>query len=82
MDALTSISPATLALVPLVVGLVQIAKGAGLPVQYTPVLSLVAGVVLSILIPQTLQEVVINGLVVGLSASGLYSGVKATARGV
>lgn len=63
-----------------IVGLVQVAKGAGLPTRFAPLLSVVLGVggliVLTMFKP--IAEVIFAGLVVGLTACGLYSGVKTT----
>ena len=65
------------------VGLVQVAKTMGLTKQYTPLCSVVIGVCLSFLaMPVVLLNVyqtAFVGLIVGLSAVGLYSGVKNTA---
>jgi hypothetical protein len=64
--------------VPLIVGLVQVAKGAGLSARWGAPLALVLGVGISVgtLSPEGLMaEAVIRGLALGLSACGLYSAV-------
>jgi len=66
------LSGLALGAVPVVVALVQIAKGLGLTTRYAPLLSLVLGV--GILL--ALGEPWLAGIIVGLSASGLYSGGK------
>lgn len=78
MDLTLEISLAVITAV--VIALVEVAKKVGLPSRWAPVLSIVLGVVglLSLTFFQPVTTVVFTGLVVGLSACGLYSGVKAT----
>lgn len=64
----------------LIVGLVQVAKNMGLKNEFAPILAIVLGVGLSFLTTGTIAEKIIGGVVVGLSAVGLYSGAKATAQ--
>ena len=66
-----------------IVGLVELAKGQGLPSRYAPVLAVCLGLAFATLgklddptIGRWL-EVEMLGLITGLSASGLYSGAKA-----
>jgi hypothetical protein len=63
-------------LIPILIALVQVFKEAGLPPRYCPLLSILFGVGLSFVI----QIPVLEGLVAGVSAVGLYSGVRATAN--
>lgn len=63
--------------VPLVLALVQLMKQVGLPSMYAPILSVITGVALVGLVNGAGVESVMTGLVVGLSASGLWSGTKA-----
>ncbi len=75
---------AGLAAVPLIVGLVEVAKRVGLPTVWAAPLSLVLGLALSLGYAWAAGEATrlgwidagIIGLGLGLSASGLYSGVK------
>jgi hypothetical protein len=67
-------------MVPLIVGMVEVAKRAGLPVHYAALLSLCLGLALSMgrwLTAQSglggLFDAGLVGLALGLSASGLYS---------
>ena len=74
----TEILFAGLAAVPIVAGIVQVAKPIGLPHAWAPVLALVLGVGGSVGLSYTagdatIQVAVVQGLAVGLSASGLYS---------
>lgn len=70
-----------LALTPIVVGVVQALKALRIPDSVAPVLSLVLGVVAGALWSEAgtaWQEMTLTGIVIGLSASGLYSGVVST----
>lgn len=69
------------AIVPIVVGLVSVVKGIGLPSKYAPVLSIAFGIGLVALTGVAWQAFVIQGIIAGLAASGLYSGAKATIQG-
>ncbi|NMB35049.1 MAG: hypothetical protein GX989_02050 [Firmicutes bacterium] len=68
----------------LVLGLVQLAKILGLKEKYCPFLSLCLGLLVSLgyhfYNHKTWYEAVIIGLVIGLSAMGLYSGTKETVQ--
>ena len=69
------------AVIAIIVALVQVAKTAGLPSRFAPLLSLGVGILYGIAgsylgegLP--LVEGIMAGVVMGLSASGLYSGGK------
>lgn len=57
-------------------GLVELTKRIGLPDRLAPVASLVLGVALAYFAAGFSLQSVLSGIVLGLSASGLYSGVK------
>jgi hypothetical protein len=68
-----------LSLVPLVVALTQLLKTSfKVEARYAAVLALVLGVAGALALGGLSVEAVLQGLVVGLTASGAYSGVKAT----
>ena len=69
----------TVILVPVIVGLVEIVKRLGMPSRFCPVLAVVLGIGLSFagLHPSPL-ETILEGVVAGLSASGLYDVGKKT----
>lgn len=75
MDVFTS--PQVLTLVPLTVGLVQAIKATGFPDRFAPLASLLIGIGLAFFVLPTIQTVILGGIIVGLSASGLYSGARA-----
>lgn len=64
------------ALVPLVMGLIQVFKSVGLPTKFAPLVSLVLGVIATTSIGFVDIESILGGLLVGLVASGLWSGTK------
>lgn len=72
------ISPLVLALVPILIGIIQGLKQAGLNSKYAFPLSLLLGVGLAnlVLIGKPLSDIIIQGLMLGLSSSGLFSGTK------
>lgn len=62
-------------LIPIAVALVEVAKRTGLPTRFAPLLAVVLGLLGTVALG---HFDIINGVVVGLSAAGLYSGVKTT----
>ncbi|WP_338470044.1 hypothetical protein R4Z10_14680 [Niallia sp. XMNu-256] len=65
-----------LVIIPIIIGVVEVVKRVGLPIKYSPLVSLLLGLVFGILYVQPLLDGIIVGLMVGLSATGLYSGSK------
>lgn len=67
-----------IALIPLIVALIELLKGAGLPKRWLPIVSVVLGIAGGIIYicPDDFKGGIIIGLMLGLSASGLYSGSK------
>jgi uncharacterized membrane protein YGL010W len=65
-----------------IVGLVELfKKSLGLPVRYAPLLSVLLGLPVGILyLNVDLKTGIVYGLIIGLSACGLYSGVKSTTK--
>ena len=66
------------ALIPLIIGLVQILKTVGLKKKYHPLASLILGLGGGIfyIYPGDLKAGILVGIMLGLSSSGLYSGTK------
>lgn len=73
-----------LALVPLVMALVSLLKGAALTGanhRFAPIMALALGVGGAFLMPSaTVNLTIIAGLTVGCAAAGVYSGVKTTVQ--
>lgn len=64
-------------LIPVVTGVVQVCRTAGLPSKLAPLASLAFGVLAVVaLLAEPLPQEILQGIVVGLAASGFYSGVK------
>lgn len=63
-------------LVPIVVGLVQVFRKAGLPTKLAPMTAIILGIACAVGLASYDFTSVLAGVVVGLTASGLYSGVK------
>lgn len=74
--------------VPIIVALVELFKAHGLPSHWAPLASVASGIVLAIvaLLAQRYPSVgdwggaILLGIILGLAASGLYSGQKAIRR--
>lgn len=63
--------------IPIITGLVQVLKMAGVRAKYAPLMAILFGVLFGVFYFSTsIKEGILIGLVVGLSASGLYSGSK------
>lgn len=67
-------------LIPFIIGLVRLVKGLGLKKKYLPLVSLIFGLATGIfyVYPGDIKGGVLVGGMLGLSASGLYSGTKNT----
>jgi len=65
-------------LIPIIVGLSQVLKNIGLPGKYIPLLNIVLGIAISLLAFENLawNEQILQGLIVGLSAGGIYDQSK------
>lgn len=63
----------------IVVGLVEALKKVGLPTKWCPLVSIILGVLAGAFYSGTaIKEGILMGFAIGLSACGLYSGVKNT----
>ncbi|MGG4396086.1 transposase [Paenibacillus thiaminolyticus] len=69
-------------IVAVIVGLVEIAKGLGLPIRLAPVLSIILGIAAGVvyLAPGDLKIGVMYGIICGLTSCGLYSTGKSALR--
>ena len=63
-------------LIPLIIGIVSLLKMYGMPRRLLPVMALIFGIVGGIIYiyPEDIKAGILVGLMMGLSASGLYSG--------
>ena len=72
------ISTEYIVLIPLIVGVVQVIKTTGLSARYLPIASLVLGIIGAVFLGAFDTTSIVQGLIAGLSASGLWSSVKST----
>jgi hypothetical protein len=75
------LSPESLAIVPLTIGLVAVIKSLGTLAQYAPVASVLTGAAPACFVAETIPKIVLGGTAIGLMAFGLYSGTKAVFAG-
>lgn len=71
------------AVVPIILAIVQALKMVGLPSKYSPIASIGLGIIVGFIFRHEaadLSQTILAGVTYGLSASGLYSGVKTTAH--
>lgn len=67
----------------LIIGIAELIKGLGFNPKFIPVINLVLGLVAGIALNTgDIMQGIFAGLAVGLSASGLYSGIKNTKEGI
>ncbi|MBS4172615.1 hypothetical protein [Bacillus sp. FJAT-49736] len=70
------------AIIPLIIGVVELFKRAGLSKKYSPFIAVILGLLFGIFyVSGSIKEGIIIGLMLGLSASGLYSGTKNMTKG-
>lgn len=68
---------AGISILPIIIGLTELAKRLGLPARFAPLISLALGIGLATLAAGGFTAVaLVGGVFLGLSASGLWSGVK------
>lgn len=73
-----------IALLPVIIGLVELLKRLGLPEKFAALASLILGVACGFIYiaPSNPAQAALAGVVLGLSACGLYSGTKNTIEGI
>lgn len=77
MESLFTLSPIILAAVPVVIGVTAAIREIGIPSKYAPLLAIAFGMTFMSLTGIVWQVAVVQGIIVGLMASGLWSGSKA-----
>lgn len=72
------------AIIPLIVGVIEILKQLGLPTKFSGTAATALGIVIGIIYvaPGDIAKGILVGLSLGLAASGLYSTTKNTVEGV
>ncbi|MFZ5352914.1 MAG: hypothetical protein ACOZCL_09345 [Bacillota bacterium] len=69
-------------IIPIIIAAVELMKGLGLPKKFSAIVSLFLGVLAGILYfnNDDIKRGILNGIIFGLTASGLYSGTKNTVQ--
>ncbi|WP_099187372.1 holin [Tepidibacter mesophilus] len=69
-------------IISLIVGITQVIKTAGLPKKFAPLVSLGIGIVLCIVYETNvdIKKSILDGIIAGLTASGLFSGYKSVSK--
>jgi Bacteriophage A118-like holin, Hol118 len=73
------------AVVPVILAIIQALKMVGLPNKFAPIASIALGVIIGFLFRHDtadLSQTILAGVTYGLSASGLYSGVKSSSEAI
>lgn len=75
---------AGIAIIPLLIGILEVIKKLGINKKYIPVISLLLGIGIGILLfaDGDLKAGIVQGIYIGLSAVGLYSGGKNTIEAI
>lgn len=75
---------AGIAIIPLLMGILEVFKKLGVSEKYVPVMSLILGIGIGIALfaAGDMKTGVVQGIYIGLSAVGLYSGTKNTIEGI
>lgn len=87
LDIIQAMTISAAAVVPIIVAVCQVFKMTGwIQDKYTPFLSLAVGVAITFLLADDIRTdlggTVLTGILFGLAASGLYSGVKSSAHAI
>lgn len=81
-DFLTNVNVGAIVAVPIIIAIVQAVKTTGyVPSKFAPLVSIIIGIGVSFIANHEnndLSQNLMHGVVYGLMASGLYSGVKTT----
>ena len=75
---------AGIAIIPLLIGILEVFKKLGVSEKHIPVISLILGIGIGIALfaAGDMKTGVVQGIYIGLSAVGLYSGTKNTIEGI
>jgi hypothetical protein len=74
-----------IAIVPIIIAICQAIKMTGLDSKWMPFISMGVGIGISFIANHDMADLtstLLNGLMYGLSASGLYSGISTTAKAI
>jgi uncharacterized membrane protein YfbV (UPF0208 family) len=74
----------SLIFVPIVMGIAQVIKMTGFNKKFIPLIDLVLGIIFGIFFvsPEDIRQGILQGIYIGLAASGAYSGAKNVIQGL
>jgi hypothetical protein len=85
LDIIQAMTISAAAVVPIIVAICQVFKF-WVPEKYSPFIALLVGVIVTFLIADDFRAdlggTILTGILFGLAASGLYSGVKSSAHAI
>lgn len=82
IEELFSFGAVAVALIPVTTGIIEVIKRLGLDSKFAPLLSILVGIALMFLTIVAWQVAVAQGIIIGLAASGLYSGTTRTGSAI
>ena len=73
-----------IALIPIITLIIDVLKRAGLPNKFAAIVSIILGMIFGVFFQSTpdLKERILTGIIMGMSASGLYSSGKAVTKSI
>lgn len=73
---------AGIGIIPLLIGILEVLKRIGLNEKFVPVISLLLGITIGLFLISNgdIKDGIVQGVYIGLSAVGLYSGAKNTLK--
>lgn len=71
-----TLTPLAISTIPIVILLVSLLKKYGMRGIYAPLASIVFGIAFQFLLKEAWNVAILQGILVGLSSSGVYSGTK------
>ena len=73
-----------IALIPVITMLIEVIKKAGLPNRFAPLVSIIIGIGFGFIVENNgdIKNAIITGVIMGMSASGLYSTGKEASKGL
>ncbi len=67
-------------IVPVIIGIISVAKKSGLNTKYAPLLALILGVIGGYIFVGATPQGLLQGMMAGLAASGLFAGYKTVTK--
>lgn len=81
MENIFEFSSLVVLVIPVIIGLVEVLKKLGMVEKFAPLMSLLFGIGLIALTGAEWRLALVQGIIAGLAASGLFSGTKKVLKG-